>query len=76
MNVLSLFDGISGAMLALKAAGIHVDKYYASELDRHCISVSKKQFPNIIHLGDVKKIDHIMDKIKFNNVDTRVGQSA
>ena len=26
--------------------------------------------------ADVKKIDHIMDKIKFNNVDTRVGQSA
>ena len=26
--------------------------------------------------ADVKKIDHIMDKIKFNNVDSRVGQSA
>jgi tRNA-dihydrouridine synthase A len=26
--------------------------------------------------ADIKKIDHIMDKIKFNNVDTRVGQSA
>ena len=26
--------------------------------------------------ADVKKIDHIMDKIKYNNVDTRVGQSA
>jgi len=26
--------------------------------------------------ADVKKIDHIMDKIKFNNYDTRVGQSA
>ncbi len=26
--------------------------------------------------ADVKKIDHIMDKIKFNNVDTGVGQSA
>ena len=26
--------------------------------------------------ADVKKIDHIMDKIKFNNVDTSVGQSA
>jgi tRNA-dihydrouridine synthase A len=26
--------------------------------------------------ADVKKIDHIMDKIKFNNVDTNVGQSA
>ena len=26
--------------------------------------------------ADVKKIDHIMDKIKHNNFDTRVGQSA
>ncbi|MDC0151057.1 tRNA dihydrouridine(20/20a) synthase DusA [Candidatus Pelagibacter sp.] len=26
--------------------------------------------------ADVKKIDHIMDKIKYNNVDTGVGQSA
>ena len=26
--------------------------------------------------ADVKKIDHIMDKIKFNNVDTSVGQTA
>ena len=26
--------------------------------------------------ADIKKIDHIMDKIKFNNVDTVVGQSA
>ena len=26
--------------------------------------------------ADVKKIDHIMDKIKFNNVDARVGQSV
>ena len=26
--------------------------------------------------ADVKKIDHIMDKIKFNNVDKSVGQSA
>jgi len=26
--------------------------------------------------ADVKKIDHIMDKIKFNNVDTSVGQPA
>ena len=26
--------------------------------------------------ADVKKIDHIMDKIRYNNVDTSVGQSA
>ena len=26
--------------------------------------------------ADVQKIDHIMDKIKYNNIDTSVGQSA
>ena len=26
--------------------------------------------------ADIKKIDHIMDKIRYNNVDTSVGQSA
>ena len=26
--------------------------------------------------ADIKKIDHIMDKIKFNNIDASVGQSA
>ena len=29
-----------------------------------------------VRTDDVKKIDHIMDKIKYNNVDTSVGQSA
>ena len=26
--------------------------------------------------ADIQKIDHIMDKIRYNNVDTSVGQSA
>tara|TARA_B100000212_G_scaffold297713_1_gene241596 strand:+ start:1453 stop:2361 length:909 start_codon:yes stop_codon:yes gene_type:complete len=57
MNVLSLFDGISGAMLALQDANIKVEKYFASEIDKHCIAVSKHHFPNIIQLGDVKNIN-------------------
>ena len=57
MNVLSLFDGISGAMLALQNTDIKVNKYFASEIDKYCISVSKHQFPGIIHLGDIKKLD-------------------
>ena len=56
MNVLSLFDGISGAMLALQDANIKVDKYFASEVDKHCLAVSNQQFPNIIQVGDVKNI--------------------
>lgn len=55
MNVLSLFDGISCGMVALQRAGIHVDEYYASEIDENAIAISKKNHPNIIRLGDVTK---------------------
>jgi DNA (cytosine-5)-methyltransferase 3A len=53
LNVLSLFDGISCGMLALQQTGIKVDKYYASEIDKYTIQVSKKNFPEIIQLGDI-----------------------
>lgn len=53
MKVLSLFDGISCGYLALRRAGIPIDAYYASEIDKTCIKVSQKHFPNIIQLGDV-----------------------
>lgn len=55
MNVLSLFDGMSCGMIALEKAGIQVDKYYASEIDENAIKISKKNYPNIIRLGDVTK---------------------
>lgn len=48
MNVLSLFDGISCGYLALQRAGIPIGTYYASEIDKTCIKVSQKHFPNII----------------------------
>jgi DNA-cytosine methyltransferase len=53
LTVLSLFDGISAGQLALKRAGILVDTYYASEIDRYAISVTQKNFPETIQLGDV-----------------------
>lgn len=55
MKVLSLFDGISAGQLALQRAGIAVDAYYASEIDKYAISVTQRQFPNTIQLGDVTK---------------------
>ena len=58
LNVLSLFDGIGGALLALNFAGIKIKNYYASEVDKHCIEVSKFNFPNIIQIGDVKKLNY------------------
>lgn len=56
MNVLSLFDGISCGQVALSRAGIKVDKYYASEIDKHAIKVTQKNYPNTIQLGDVKNV--------------------
>lgn len=53
MNVLSLFDGISVGYLALKRAGIKVDKYYASEIDLNACKVALANHPDIIQLGDV-----------------------
>lgn len=55
MNILSLFDGISAGRLALERAGIKVDKYYASEVDKYAMQVSNKNFPDIIQLGDITK---------------------
>lgn len=54
MNVLSEFDGISCGQLALQRAGIFVENYYASEIDKYAIQIAKKNFPNTIHLGDVR----------------------
>lgn len=56
INVLSLFDGMSCGQLALQRANINVNKYYASEIDKHAINVTLSNFPNTIQLGDVSKV--------------------
>lgn len=53
MKILSLFDGISCARVALERAGIPVEAYYASEIDKYAIQVSKKNYPDIQHVGSV-----------------------
>ncbi len=53
MNVLSLFDGISCGRVALERAGIPVEKYYASEIDKYAIKISENNYPDIIRLGDI-----------------------
>ena len=41
MNVLSLFDGMSCGQIALDQLDIKVDNYYASEIDKWAMQVSK-----------------------------------
>ena len=57
MKVLSLFDGISCGMVALERAGVTVDRYVAYEIDENAIKVSKHNYPQIEHCGDVTKAD-------------------
>ena len=56
MNVLSLFDGMSCGQIALNQLGIKVDNYFASEIDRSAIEVSKSNFPKTIQVGDITNL--------------------
>jgi len=56
MRVVSLFDGISCARVALVRAGHVVEDYFASEVDKHAITVAQKNFPNTIQCGDVREL--------------------
>ena len=57
MNVLSLFDGMSCGQQALERAGIKVDKYFASEIDKYAIQVTMANYPDTIQLGSVVGVD-------------------
>jgi len=58
MNVLSLFDGMSCGRIALERAGIKVDNYYASEIDKYAQIVSEANYPDIVRLGDVQLLNY------------------
>lgn len=71
MKVLSLFDGISCARVACDRAGIQVENYYASEIDKYAISISQKNYPDIKQVGsvvDIKSED-------YKDIDLLIGGS-
>ena len=57
MNVLSLFDGMSCGQQALERAGISVDNYFASEIDKYAIQVTMANYPNTKQLGSVVNVN-------------------
>ena len=74
MNVLSLFDGISAGQVALERAGIKVDKYYASEIDKYAIQVTQKNYPDTVQIGDVTKVSYENGILEYENVMQDVGK--
>lgn len=71
MRVLSLFDGISCGMVALERAGIPVEKYVAYKIESNAIKISKKNYPQIEHCGDVKTADFT----QYKDFDLLIGGS-
>lgn len=77
MNVLSLFDGISCARVALERAGIDVEWYGGYEIDEYAIKISKKNYPEILRYGDVRKCnkEEKMWSMPFDGIDLLIGGS-
>lgn len=73
LKVLSLFDGISCGQVALERAEIPVEVYYASEIDKHAIQITQKNYPNTIQLGDVTNWRNW--NVNFNEIDLIIGGS-
>lgn len=56
MNVLSLFDGIGCAYSSLTRAGLAVNTYFSSEVDKHAIAVASRHIPCYTPVGDVRGV--------------------
>ena len=56
INYIDLFSGIGGFAKGIKDAGIKIKNHYYSEIDKYCIDVYKKHFPEAKALGDIKMI--------------------
>ena len=71
LNVVSMFDGISCGRVALERAGFKIGNYYAYEIEPNAISISKYNYPDIKHMGDVFSTDFS----KYEDVDLLMGGS-
>lgn len=71
MRVLSLFDGMGCGMIALRELGIELEVYYASEVDKYAIKQTQLNFPNVVHVGDVRELD----ASNFGRIDLLIGGS-
>lgn len=72
-TVLSLFDGMSCCQIALNRIGIKPTKYFASEIKKSAIKVTKQNYPDTIHIGDVTKVSYKDGILYTENVNYEIG---
>lgn len=83
MNILSLFGGIECGRVSLDRLRIPVDKYFSSEIDPYAIKITKANYPDIVHIGDVREVQYIPerkllcteDENYFTSIDLLIGGS-
>jgi DNA (cytosine-5)-methyltransferase 3A len=71
---------MSCGQIALDQLGIPVKNYFAAEIDKYAIQIARKNYPDIVHLGDVKNIKtsdtHLMDEFDCGHkIDLLIGGS-
>ncbi len=79
LNVLSLFDGVGTCYLALQKAGLEIENYYSSEIDKSAISVLNYHYSantSFQNIGDVTKVSGLdyanVDLITFGSPCTQL----
>ena len=55
LKIGSLFDGIG--VFPLSASRFGINPIWASEIEKAPISITKRHFPNMIHFGDITKVN-------------------
>ena len=55
--VLSLFDGIGAAMVALSTLPCRIVGFAASEIDKECKRLVRRRWPGVLELGGVQSVD-------------------
>lgn len=71
MRVLSLFDGMSCGQIALRNLGIVPEVYFASEVDKSAVAVTRHNFPDTVCLGDVRNVN----ASELGHIDLLIGGS-
>lgn len=56
LEVLSMYDGMSCGHIALDKLGAHVERYYATEIDKYAIQTTQANYPETIQLGDAFQV--------------------
>ena len=70
-KVLSLFDWMACGLVALKRIGVQPTHYYASEIDWYAKYIAKRNNPELIHIGNVKKVNWT----DYEGIDLLIGGS-